>query len=202
MKQKPPAQPSTSRHAPPPSANIPPSVFSLPKLQDGFALWSHRRLSFLFSQRFLAISNFVTTARPTIQASTSALLGLPFFYASFRWVVNVPSVAIRRPVVASSGLTDRSQRRRPCSSPDRIGTVWLIGWTMGTLVSALGSILACQLGTRPHRRHHRSSTFGGILAEGFLLHLIVTTVDPPATGRRCLCESRTPKRPPPSTRQP
>jgi len=54
---------------------------------------------------------------------------------------------------------------------DRIGTRLAIGWTMGTLVSALGCYLSVQLDTPTGATI--VVTFGGILVLMFFLHLIV-----------------------------
>jgi hypothetical protein len=54
---------------------------------------------------------------------------------------------------------------------DRIGPRLAIGWTMGTLVSALGCYLSVQLDTPTGATI--VVTFGGVLVLMFLLHLVV-----------------------------
>jgi len=54
---------------------------------------------------------------------------------------------------------------------DRIGPRLAIGWTMGTLVSALGCYLSVQLDTPTGATI--VVTFGGILILMFFLHLVV-----------------------------
>jgi zinc/manganese transport system permease protein len=54
---------------------------------------------------------------------------------------------------------------------DRIGPRLAIGWTMGTLVSALGVYLSVQLDTPTGATI--VVTFGGVLIVMFLLHLIL-----------------------------
>jgi ABC-type Mn2+/Zn2+ transport system permease subunit len=54
---------------------------------------------------------------------------------------------------------------------DRIGPRLAIGWTMGTLVSALGCYLSVQLDTPTGATI--VVTFGGVLVVMFLLHLVV-----------------------------
>jgi zinc/manganese transport system permease protein len=54
---------------------------------------------------------------------------------------------------------------------DRIGPRLAIGWTMGTLVSALGVILSVQIDTPTGSTI--VVTFGGVLILMFFLHLIL-----------------------------
>jgi ABC-type Mn2+/Zn2+ transport system permease subunit len=54
---------------------------------------------------------------------------------------------------------------------DRIGPRLAIGWTMGTLVSALGCYLSVQLDTPTGATI--VVTFGGVLVAMFLMHLLV-----------------------------
>src|SRR5262249_52491604 len=54
---------------------------------------------------------------------------------------------------------------------DRIGPRLAIGWTMGTLVSALGCYLSVQLDTPTGATI--VVTFGGVLILMFLMHLVV-----------------------------
>jgi len=54
---------------------------------------------------------------------------------------------------------------------DRIGPRLAIGWTMGTLVSALGVYLSVQLDTPTGATI--VVTFGGVLILMFLLHLVL-----------------------------
>jgi zinc/manganese transport system permease protein len=54
---------------------------------------------------------------------------------------------------------------------DRIGPRLAIGWTMGTLVSALGCYLSVQLDTPTGATI--VVTFGGVLVLMFLLHLLL-----------------------------
>ena len=54
---------------------------------------------------------------------------------------------------------------------DRIGPRLAIGWTMGTLVSALGVVLSVKMDTPTGATI--VVTFGGVLILMFLVHLIV-----------------------------
>jgi zinc/manganese transport system permease protein len=90
------------------------------------------------------------------------------FYASFGFVVT-SSVAIAGVLLVFCYLIVPSVGAMLFA--DRIGPRLAIGWTMGTLVSALGCYLSVQLDTPTGATI--VVTFGGILVVMFLLHLIV-----------------------------
>src|SRR5881409_652763 len=90
------------------------------------------------------------------------------FYASFGFVVT-SSVAIAGVLLVFCYLIVPSVGAMLFA--DRIGTRLAIGWTMGTLVSALGCYLSVQLDTPTGATI--VVTFGGILVLMFFLHLIV-----------------------------
>jgi zinc/manganese transport system permease protein len=90
------------------------------------------------------------------------------FYASFGFVVT-SSVAIAGVLLVFCYLIVPSVGAMLFA--DRIGPRLAIGWTMGTLVSALGCYLSVQLDTPTGATI--VVTFGGILVVMFLLHLMV-----------------------------
>ena len=90
------------------------------------------------------------------------------FYASFGFVVT-SSVAIAGVLLVFCYLIVPSVGAMLFA--DRIGTRLAIGWTMGTLVSALGCYLSVLLDTPTGATI--VVTFGGVLVAMFLLHLAV-----------------------------
>jgi zinc/manganese transport system permease protein len=90
------------------------------------------------------------------------------FYASFGFVVT-SSVAIAGVLLVFCYLIVPSVGAMLFA--DRIGPRLAIGWTMGTLVSALGCYLSVQLDTPTGATI--VVTFGGVLVLMFLLHLLV-----------------------------
>jgi len=90
------------------------------------------------------------------------------FYASFGFVVT-SSVAIAGVLLVFCYLIVPSVGAMLFA--DRIGTRLAIGWTMGTLVSALGCYFSVQLDTPTGATI--VVTFGGILVLMFLLHVIL-----------------------------
>ncbi len=90
------------------------------------------------------------------------------FYASFGFVVT-SSVAIAGVLLVFCYLIVPSVGAMLFA--DRIGPRLAIGWTMGTLVSALGVILSVKMDTPTGATI--VVTFGGVLILMFLLHLIV-----------------------------
>ncbi len=90
------------------------------------------------------------------------------FYASFGFVVT-SSVAIAGVLLVFCYLIVPSVGAMLFA--DRIGPRLAIGWTMGTLVSALGCLLSVQLDTPTGATI--VVTFGGVLVVMFLLHLVV-----------------------------
>ncbi len=90
------------------------------------------------------------------------------FYASFGFVVT-RSVAIAGVLMVFCYLIVPSVGAMLFT--DRIGPRLAIGWTMGTLVSALGCLLSVRLDTPTGATI--VVTFGGVLVLMFFLHLIV-----------------------------
>ena len=90
------------------------------------------------------------------------------FYASFGFVVT-SSVAIAGVLLVFCYLIVPSVGAMLFA--DRIGPRLAIGWTMGTLVSALGCYLSVQLDTPTGATI--VVTFGGVLVLMFLMHLVV-----------------------------
>jgi len=91
------------------------------------------------------------------------------FYASFGFVVT-SSVAIAGVLLVFCYLIVPSVGAMLFA--DRIGPRLAIGWTMGTLVSALGCYLSVQFGyAKPEATI--VVTFGGVLVLMFFLHLLV-----------------------------
>jgi len=91
-----------------------------------------------------------------------------WFYASFGFVVT-SSVAIAGVLLVFCYLIVPSVGAMLFA--DRIGPRLAIGWTMGTLVSALGCYLSVQLDTPTGATI--VVTFGGVLVLMFFLHLLV-----------------------------
>src|ERR1700730_1157984 len=90
------------------------------------------------------------------------------FYASFGFVVT-SSVAIAGVLLVFCYLIVPSVAAMLFAA--RIGPRLTIGWTMGTLVSALGCYLSVQLDTPTGATI--VVTFGGVLVLTFLMHLVV-----------------------------
>src|SRR3989454_1643953 len=120
---------------------------------------------FLFRKKFLAISMNHSKAE---QSGLNVRFWDFLFYASFGFVVT-SSVAIAGVLLVFCYLIVPSVGAMLFA--DRIGTRLAIGWTMGTLVSALGCYLSVQLDTPTGATI--VVTFGGILVLMFFLHLIV-----------------------------
>ena len=120
---------------------------------------------FIFRKKFLLIS---------VKHDKATGLGLNvrfwdfLFYASFGFVVT-SSVAIAGVLLVFCYLIVPSVGAMLFA--DRIGRRLAIGWTMGTLVSALGCYLSVQLDTPTGATI--VVTFGAVLVAMFLLHLIV-----------------------------
>ena len=94
----------------------------------------------MFRKKFLAISmDHDAAERPGIVVRLWDFL----FYASFGFVVTALGRDRRR--AAGVLLSDRAVGRARCCLPTRIGQRLAIGWTMGTVVSALGVYLSLML---------------------------------------------------------
>src|SRR6267142_5894834 len=120
---------------------------------------------YIFRRRFLAIS---MDAHRAEAEGTSVRLWDFLFYASFGFVVT-SSVAIAGVLLVFCYLIVPSVGAMLFA--DRIGPRLAIGWTMGTLVSALGCYLSVVIDTPTGATI--VVTFGGVLILMFLLHLIV-----------------------------
>ena len=120
---------------------------------------------FLFRKRFLAISMNHGKAE---QSGLNVRFWDFLFYASFGFVVT-SSVAIAGVLLVFCYLIVPSVGAMLFA--DRIGPRLAIGWTMGTLVSALGVYLSVQLDTPTGATI--VVTFGGVLIVMFLFHLIL-----------------------------
>src|SRR5437763_11271783 len=120
---------------------------------------------FIFRKRFLAIS--LNHDEPE-KLSFNVRLWDFLFYASFGFVVT-SSVAIAGVLLVFCYLIVPSVGAMLFA--DRIGPRLAIGWTMGTLVSALGCYLSVQLDTPTGATI--VVTFGGVLVAMFLMHLLV-----------------------------
>jgi len=119
----------------------------------------------LFRKKFLAISmNHQKAEQSGIRVRFWDFL----FYASFGFVVT-SSVAIAGVLLVFCYLIVPSVGAMLFA--DRIGSRLAIGWTMGTLVSALGCYLSVALDTPTGATI--VVTFGGILVLMFFVHLIV-----------------------------
>ncbi len=137
---------------------------------------------FIFRKKFLSIS---------INHGKAELSGMNvrfwdfLFYASFGFVVT-SSVAIAGVLLVFCYLIVPSVGAMLFA--DRIGPRLAIGWTMGTLVSALGCYLSVQLDTPTGATI--VVTFGAILVLMFFTHLLVhhgrtvKEVEGPASARR------------------
>jgi len=120
---------------------------------------------FIFRKKFLLISMNHNKAE---QSGLSVRFWDFLFYASFGFVVHFVG-----------GHCGRSARFCYLIVPsvgamlfaDRIGPRLAIGWTMGTLVSALGVYLSVQLDTPTGATI--VVTFGGVLIVMFLVHLVL-----------------------------
>jgi zinc/manganese transport system permease protein len=120
---------------------------------------------FIFRKKFLAISMNHGKAE---QSGLNVRFWDFLFYASFGFVVT-SSVAIAGVLLVFCYLIVPSVGAMLFA--DRIGSRLAIGWTMGTLVSALGCYLSVVLDTPTGATI--VVTFGGILVLMFFLHLIV-----------------------------
>src|SRR5215475_3741412 len=120
---------------------------------------------FIFRKKFLLIS---------VKHDKATGLGLNvrfwdfLFYASFGFVVT-SSVAIAGVLLVFCYLIVPSVGAMLFA--DRIGPRLAIGWTMGTLVSALGCYLSVLLDTPTGATI--VVTFGGVLVLMFLMHMVV-----------------------------
>ena len=121
---------------------------------------------FIFRKKFLAISLSHNAAGE--QPNLNVRLWDFLFYASFGFVVT-SSVAIAGVLLVFCYLVVPSVGAMLFA--DRIGSRLAIGWTMGTLVSALGCYLSVQLDTPTGATI--VITFGAVLIAMFLLHLII-----------------------------
>jgi zinc/manganese transport system permease protein len=120
---------------------------------------------FIFRKKFLLISMNHDKAE---QTGLNVRFWDFLFYASFGFVVT-SSVAIAGVLLVFCYLIVPSVGAMLFA--DRIGPRLAIGWTMGTLVSALGVYLSVQLDTPTGATI--VVTFGGVLIVMFLLHLIL-----------------------------
>ncbi|HKW62626.1 MAG TPA: metal ABC transporter permease [Candidatus Acidoferrum sp.] len=120
---------------------------------------------FIFRKKFLSISMNHGKAE---MAGMNVRFWDFLFYASFGFVVT-SSVAIAGVLLVFCYLIVPSVGAMLFA--DRIGPRLAIGWTMGTLVSALGCYLSVQLDTPTGATI--VVTFGGILVLMFFTHLIV-----------------------------
>jgi len=119
---------------------------------------------YLFRKRFLLIS---IDPRAAEAQGISIRLWDFLFYASFGFVVT-SSVAIAGVLLVFCYLIVPSVGAMLFA--DRIGRRLAIGWTMGTLVSALGVFLSVQLDLPTGATI--VCTFGGVLLLMFLVHLM------------------------------
>ena len=120
---------------------------------------------YVFRKKFLLISMNHEKAE---SLGVSVRLWDFLFYASFGFVVT-SSVAIAGVLLVFCYLIVPSVGAMLFA--DRIGPRLAIGWTMGTLVSALGCYLSVLLDTPTGATI--VVTFGGVLVVMFLLHLVV-----------------------------
>jgi zinc/manganese transport system permease protein len=120
---------------------------------------------FVFRKKFLSISMNHGKAE---HSGMNVRLWDFLFYASFGFVVT-SSVAIAGVLLVFCYLIVPSVGAMLFA--DRIGTRLAIGWTMGTLVSALGCYLSVVLDTPTGATI--VVTFGAILVLMFFMHLIV-----------------------------
>src|SRR6267154_1123856 len=119
---------------------------------------------FIFRKRFLAISMNHGKAE---QSGLNVRFWDFLFYASFVFVVT-SSVAIAGVLLVFCYLIVPSVGAMRFA--DRIGPRLAIGWTMGTLVSALGVYLSVQMDTPTGATI--VCTFGVVLVSMFLVHLL------------------------------
>jgi zinc/manganese transport system permease protein len=120
---------------------------------------------FIFRKKFLAIS---MNHRKAEQSGMRVHLWDFLFYASFGFVVT-SSVAIAGVLLVFCYLIVPSVGAMLFA--DRIGPRLAIGWTMGTLVSALGCYLSVLIDTPTGATI--VVTFGGVLVLMFFAHLFV-----------------------------
>src|SRR5882762_10510283 len=120
---------------------------------------------YIFRRNFLLIS---TNPAEAEKRGLNVRLWDFLFYASFGFVVT-SSVAIAGVLLVFCYLIVPSVGAMLFA--DRIGPRLAIGWTMGTLVSALGVYLSVQLDTPTGATI--VVTFGGVLSLMFLLHLVL-----------------------------
>src|SRR5882724_4803008 len=120
---------------------------------------------YVFRKRFLLIS--IDPKAAEAQGISIRLWDF-LFYASFGFVVT-SSVAIAGVLLVFCYLIVPSVGAMLFA--DRIGSRLAIGWTMGTLVSALGIFLSVQMDTPTGATI--VVTFGGALIVMFLLHLVL-----------------------------
>jgi zinc/manganese transport system permease protein len=120
---------------------------------------------YLFRKKFLQISMHHNDAE---KLNFNVKFWDFLFYASFGFVVT-SSVAIAGVLLVFCYLIVPSVGAMLFA--DRIGPRLAIGWTMGTLVSALGVILSVKIDTPTGATI--VVTFGGVLILMFLLHLIL-----------------------------
>ncbi len=120
---------------------------------------------YFFRKKFLLISMNHAKAE---QAGLNVRFWDFIFYASFGFVVT-SSVAIAGVLLVFCYLIVPSVGAMLFA--DRIGSRLAIGWTMGTLVSALGVYLSAQLDLPTGATI--VVTFGGVLSVMFLIHLLL-----------------------------
>jgi zinc/manganese transport system permease protein len=120
---------------------------------------------YIFRKRFLLIS---MNPKEAEAQGISVRFWDFLFYASFGLVVT-SSVAIAGVLLVFCYLIVPSVAAMLFT--DRIGPRLAIGWTMGTLVSALGVVLSVKLDTPTGATI--VCTFGGVLVLMFLVHLLV-----------------------------
>ncbi len=120
---------------------------------------------YIFRKRFLLIS---MNPKEAEAQGISVRLWDFLFYASFGLVVT-SSVAIAGVLLVFCYLIVPSVGAMLFT--DRIGPRLAIGWTMGTLVSALGVVLSVKLDTPTGATI--VCTFGGVLVLMYLVHLLV-----------------------------
>ena len=120
---------------------------------------------YIFRKRFLLIS---MNPKEAEAQGISVRFWDFLFYASFGLVVT-SSVAIAGVLLVFCYLIVPSVAAMLFT--DRIGPRLAIGWTMGTLVSALGVVLSVKLDTPTGATI--VCTFGGVLILMFLVHLLI-----------------------------
>jgi zinc/manganese transport system permease protein len=148
---------------------------------------------FIFRKKFLLISmNHEKAEELGINVRFWDFL----FYASFGFVVT-SSVAIAGVLLVFCYLIVPSVGAMLFA--DRIGPRLALGWTMGTLVSALGCYLSVQLDTPTGATI--VVTFGGILILMFLMHLVVHHRNSNALAGARSAQAELPREGLPETRQ-